>query len=41
MVEIKEVYSKMHQRSLADDVHQYCTEDDVKNILLSLIKGTE
>lgn len=41
MVEIKEVYPKMHQLSLADDVHKYCTEDDVKSILLSLIKGTE
>ncbi|CAB3986629.1 annexin A6-like [Paramuricea clavata] len=38
MVEIKEVYSKMYQRSLADDMHKYCTEDDLRNILLSLIK---
>lgn len=40
MVEIKEVYCKMYQRSLADDMHKYCTEEDLRNILLSLIKGT-
>ena len=40
MVEIKDVYSTLHQRSLADDIHKYCTEDDAMSILLSLIKGT-
>ena len=41
MVEIKDVYSTLHQRSLADDIHKYCTEDDARSILLSLIKGTD
>jgi hypothetical protein len=39
MVEIKEVYSKTHQRSLADDIHAHCKEEDLRDILLSLIKG--
>lgn len=41
MVEIKDVYSTLHQRSLVDDIHTYCTEDDARSILLSLIKGTD
>ena len=39
MVEIKEVYFKTYQRSLADDIHAHCTEEDLRDILLSLIKG--
>ena len=39
MVEIKEVYFKTYQRSLADDIHTHCTEEDLRDILLSLIKG--
>ena len=40
MVEIKELYQKTNLRSLADDIREYYT-DDVKNILLALIKGTD
>ncbi len=39
MVEIKDVYSKTYQRSLADDIHNYCAEEDLRDILMSLIKG--
>ena len=39
MVEIKDVYSNTYQSSLADDIHKYCVEEDLKNILLSFIKG--
>ncbi|XP_028396288.1 uncharacterized protein LOC114520254 isoform X2 [Dendronephthya gigantea] len=38
MVEIKEVYSNAYQRSLADDINTHLTEEDLRNILLSLIK---
>jgi hypothetical protein len=40
MVEIKELYQKANLRSLADDIREHYT-DDVKNILLALIKGTD
>ena len=40
MVEIKELYQKMNLRSLADDIREHYT-DDVKNILLALIKGKQ
>ena len=40
MVEIKELYQKDNLRSLADDIREHYT-DDVKNILLALIKGTQ
>lgn len=40
MVEIKELYQKDNLRSLADDIREYYT-DDVKNILLALIKGSQ
>ena len=38
MVEIKELYLKNNLTSIADDVRKHYT-DDVKNILLALIKG--
>ena len=40
MVEIKELYQKDNLRSLADDIREHYT-DDVKNILLALIKGKQ
>lgn len=40
MVEIKELYQKDNLRSLADDIREHYT-DDVKNILLALIKGSQ
>lgn len=39
MVDIKEVYFNMYGVSLADDIYKYCGEEDLKIILLSLIKG--
>ena len=38
MVEVKELYQKNYMKSLADDIRENYV-DDVKNILLALIKG--
>jgi hypothetical protein len=40
MVEIKELYQKNNLTSLADDIRKHYSED-VKNILLALIKGKQ
>ena len=40
MVEIKELYAQTYKKSLADDIKEHFKEEDVRNILLALIKGT-
>ncbi len=39
MVEIKEQYEHMYKKTLADDIKEHFKEEDVRNILLGLIKG--
>jgi hypoxanthine-guanine phosphoribosyltransferase len=40
MVEIKEQYKQTYEKTLADDIKEQFKEEDIKNILLALIKGT-
>ena len=39
MIEIKEQYEQTHKKTLADDIKEHFKEEDVRNILLALIKG--
>ena len=39
MVEIKELYAQTYKKTLADDIKEHYKEEDVRNILLALIKG--
>ena len=39
MVEIKEQYKQTYEKTLADDIKEHFKEEDIKNLLLALIKG--
>ena len=39
MVEIKVQYEQTYKKTLADDIKEHFNEEDVRNILLALIKG--
>ena len=39
MIEIKQQYEQTYKKTLADDIKEHFTEEDVRNILLALIKG--
>ena len=39
MVEIKELYAQTYKKTLADDIKEHFKDEEIRNILLALIKG--
>ena len=39
MVEIKELYAQIYKKTLADDIKEHFKDEEIRNILLALIKG--
>lgn len=39
MVEVKELYAQTYKKTLADDIKELFKDEDVRNVLLALIKG--